>query len=194
VAFRYLSADQLLSDSQQLALNVLTRDYKPELLIALWRGGTPIGIAMHETLSYLGHHCEHIPIRVSSYKDVNQQGEVRIWGLEQVQPFLSIGLRRILLVDDVFDSGRSLLALTKALTTLAAPDTLIIRTATPWYKPKNNKTSLLPDFYLHATDDWIVFPHELQGLPTEAVLAKPGNKELLKLLLDYHQTQSLPNE
>ena len=44
-----------------------------------------------------------------------------------------------------------------------------VRIATPWYKPNNNQTSLKPDYYLHETDKWIVFPHELAGLSMQEI-------------------------
>ena len=55
-----------------------------------------------------------------------------------------------------------------------------IRVATPWYKPHNNTTDRVPDYFLHETDDWLVFPHELDGLSEDEIFAnKPGVKEIL---------------
>ena len=56
-----------------------------------------------------------------------------------------------------------------------------IRIATPYYKPGNNKTSRRPDYYLHETEQWLVFPHELDGLTMEEIAA---NKPELSGLLD----------
>jgi hypothetical protein len=42
-----------------------------------------------------------------------------------------------------------------------------IRVATPYYKPANNKTDRVPDYYLHSSDEWLVFPHEIDGLTVE---------------------------
>ena len=37
-----------------------------------------------------------------------------------------------------------------------------------------------PDFYINATDDWLVLPYELTGLTKEDIEAhKPGVKEIL---------------
>jgi len=41
------------------------------------------------------------------------------------------------------------------------------RVATVYYKPEKRKTDHLPDYYMHETDQWLVFPHELQGLTIE---------------------------
>ena len=55
-----------------------------------------------------------------------------------------------------------------------------IRIAAPYFKPLNNETKRKPDYYLHETDRWLVFPHELEGLTAEEIRAhKP---ELAKLM------------
>ena len=49
-----------------------------------------------------------------------------------------------------------------------------IKVATPWYKPDRNMTDIVPDFFIHETDQWLVFPHELSGLSDEEIAsAKP---------------------
>ncbi|MGY8696909.1 MAG: hypoxanthine phosphoribosyltransferase, partial [Verrucomicrobiia bacterium] len=50
----YLSADGLLEDSWKLAAKVLDSGFKPTFMIAVWRGGAPIGIAVQEYLSFHG--------------------------------------------------------------------------------------------------------------------------------------------
>ena len=88
---------------------------------------------------------------------------------------------KLLIVDDVFDSGRSIQAIfaqLKKATRANMPKD--IRTACPWYKPNKNVTELKPDFYLHETDQWLVFPHELKGLTLEEVIkSKPSIAETI---------------
>ena len=57
-----------------------------------------------------------------------------------------------------------------------------IRVATPYFKPKNNKTDRVPDYYIHETDQWLVFPHELQGLSMDEIKA---NKPELQSLVEH---------
>jgi hypothetical protein len=45
-----------------------------------------------------------------------------------------------------------------------------IRIATVYYKPERNRSTLVPDYYVKATDAWLVFPHEIQGLTREEIL------------------------
>ena len=42
-----------------------------------------------------------------------------------------------------------------------------VRVAVPWYKPARNQTDLEPHYYVHSTDDWLVFPHELDSMTPE---------------------------
>ncbi len=85
-----------------------------------------------------------------------------------------------MIVDDVFDTGRSIMAVLERISGLSrrnAPE--IIRVATVYYKPNKRKVDFVPDYYIHATDDWLVFPHELEGLTREEVsVSKPIALEL----------------
>ena len=45
-----------------------------------------------------------------------------------------------------------------------------VRIATVYYKPARNRSALVPDYYVRALDDWLVFPHELVGLTREEIL------------------------
>ena len=166
----YISAQQLLDDSHQLAANVLLSGFRPNFIIGIWRGGTPVGIAVQELMDYLGVETDHIAIRTSSYTGIAQQSpEVQVHGLG----YIVRNINRedaLLIVDDVFDSGRSIDAVIHNLTERTRRNTPHeIRIATPWYKPGNNRTGRVPDYYIHETDKWLVFPHELQGLSEEEI-------------------------
>ena len=58
----YLTADGLLEDSYKLAAKVLLSGFRPTFMIAVWRGGVPIGIAVQEFLSYHGIETDNIAI------------------------------------------------------------------------------------------------------------------------------------
>jgi hypothetical protein len=44
-----------------------------------------------------------------------------------------------------------------------------VRVAVPYYKPGRNRTSRAPDYYVHETEQWIKFPHSIEGLTHEEV-------------------------
>jgi hypoxanthine phosphoribosyltransferase len=167
----YISADSLLRDSMELGLKIVRSGYRPTFLVALWRGGAPIGITVQEVLEYHGIECDHIAIRTSSYTDLDKQAEtVRVHAVDYLVSRLSAE-DNLLLIDDVFDTGRSIEAVIADLARRCRRNLpSSIRVATTYYKPSRNRTKLLPDYYIRATDDWLVFPHEVQGLTREEIL------------------------
>ena len=81
---KVLSAEELLEDSFKLGLRVLESGFKPTMIIAIWRGGTPVGMALQEIMAYCGVESDHIAIRTSSYVDVDQRGAVAVHGLNYI--------------------------------------------------------------------------------------------------------------
>ena len=168
----FISAESLLRDSLQLGVEVVRSGFRPSFLVGVWRGGAPVGIAVQEVLEYHGIECDHISIRTSSYTGIDQRStSVRVHALDYLISRLTFE-DRLLLIDDVFDSGRSLAAVLAELEQRCRrnlPEQ--IRIATLYHKPSRNRTPLTPDFYIRATEDWLVFPHELHGLTREEILA-----------------------
>ena len=178
----YLTAQDLLIDSFELGIRIFKSGFRPSFIIGIWRGGTPVGIAVQEILDHLGVETDHIAIRTSSYYGIDKrEKKVRVHGLEYVvrNANWEDGL---LIVDDVLDTGNSLKAILEALKARMRRNLpRDVRIATAWYKPKKNVTDIVPDFYIHETDDWLVFPHELDGLTREEIFAnKPGMKKLFE--------------
>ena len=178
----YLTAQDLLLDSFELGIRIFKSGFRPSFIIGIWRGGTPVGIAVQEILDHLGVETDHIAIRTSSYYGIDKrEKKVRVHGLEYVvrNANWEDGL---LIVDDVLDTGNSLKAILEALKARMRRNLpRDVRIATAWYKPKKNVTDIVPDFYIHETDDWLVFPHELDGLTREEIFAnKPGMKKLFE--------------
>jgi hypoxanthine phosphoribosyltransferase len=167
---QYIDANELLQESFYLASSIYSSGYRPNLIVGVWRGGAPIAIAVHEYFSYMGWEADHIAIRALSYTGINERvKEVDITGLEYI---VNQGNddHQILIVDDVFDTGNSCTAIINSLETMCGiPVSRRIKIACPWYKPKNNQTQIEPDFYLHETAQWLVFPHELKGLTIQEI-------------------------
>jgi hypoxanthine phosphoribosyltransferase len=179
----FISADSLLRDSMELAMRILRSGFKPTFLVAVWRGGAPIGITVQEVLEYHGVIVDHISIRTSSYLGIdNQAKSVRVHAIDYLISRLEEH-DRLLLIDDVFDSGRSLEAVMGELQRRCRrnlPST--IRIATVYYKPTRNRTAIEPDYFVKSTDKWLVFPHEIQGLTREEILKnKPVDESFFEL-------------
>lgn len=178
----YLTADQLLLDSWALANQVIASGFRPSHIVGIWRGGAPVGIAVQELLEFHGIESDHIAIRTSSYSGIDQQEkEVRVFALGYLIDTLNPE-DHLLVIDDVFDSGRSIEAFLGELAHRCRhnmPRT--VRIATVYWKPSRNKTALKPDFHVHQTEEWLVFPHEINGLTDDEIRAhKPGADLILR--------------
>lgn len=170
----FISADELLDMSFELGLEIMQKGFSPKFIVGVWRGGTPTGIAVQEIMDYYGIHTDHISIRTSGYIGMQQQKEVRVHGLEYIISNINAE-DSLLIVDDVFDSGKSVKAIVDELKLRCRRNTPdVIRVATVYYKPNKNQTDMVPDFYMKETDDWLVFPHELKDLSAAEIREKKG--------------------
>jgi len=177
----FISPESLLRDSYRLAAKVISSGFRPNFIVGVWRGGTPVGIAVQELFDYYGLHCDHIAIRTSSYFGIDKTDKtVRVHGLDYIIKNVN-SEDSLLIVDDVFDSGRSIMAIIDTLQRKARKNTPDdIRVATAYYKPERNTSSRVPDYYVHETEDWLVFPHEMSGLSrAEVGTGRPWISEIL---------------
>ena len=173
----YLSANDFLHDVWRLAADIRKSGWKPDFMIALWRGGTPPGIAIHEFLKVSGWEVRHLPLKCSSYTGIGENaGEVRFTCAEPVFGMLRKG-DKVLVVDDVFDTGKTAAAVKGRLDALGVE----MRMACVYWKPQKNQTNLKPDYFTKDVGlEWIVFPHEIEGLSKDEVREKdPLLAELL---------------
>ena len=165
----YLSADEYLRDTWRLAAAVRKSGWKPDILIALWRGGAPVGVAMHEFFKVVGWPVQHIPLKCASYTGIGQNASV----VEFTHGDIVFGMLRkgdkVLVVDDVFDTGKTAAAVKARLDAVGAE----MRMACVYWKPEKNVTSLKPDYFVKDVGlDWLVFPHEIEGLSREDIVRK----------------------
>ena len=177
----FIRSENLIQDSFKLAWRVYEDGYRPNYIIGVWRGGTPIGIAVQEFFSVLGVPSDHIAIRTSHYQGIDERGsDVEVYGLNYIIKQVE-SEDSLLIVDDVHDTGISIEKIVTDLKAACKKNTPEIRVATPYFKPSKNRTDRKPDYYLHETDKWLVFPHELEGLSLSEIKAnKPEVSDLIK--------------
>ncbi len=183
---QYLSAQQLLEDSFRLGADIIRDGFRPSIMIAIWRGGVPMGIAIQELLAWYGIETDHIAIRTSSYSGIDGHAqEIRIHGMNYLIKNCTRE-DRLLIVDDVFDTGLTIEAVIAHLQDKARLNTPHeIRVAVPYYKPTRNQTGREPDYFLHETAQWLKYPHSLEGLSTEEVARnRPELYAIIKDQLD----------
>jgi uncharacterized protein len=183
----FIDVNALREDSFVLGTKIVADGFIPDFMVALWRGGAPIACCIHEVFKYLGHNVDHIAIRTSRYTGIDSVAEsVAVHNLGYLQERVTSS-SKILLVDDVFDSGKSLQAVLdtfKERFGINCPTD--VRIATVYYKPQRNKTALIPQYSIHETNDWIVFPHELEDMTLQEIEQHRGARvanALKKLLI-----------
>ena len=153
MAIQYLpiSWNEYHTNTQKLAATLLDHTKPFEKIVAISRGGLTFGHLLSDLL--------RIPIAtitIQSYTDIQAHGEIQI--TEKLHS--PIRGKRILLVDDVSDSGKTL---KRAITYLKRFGPASITTITMFYKPHS---VYRPDFFARQTTKWILFPYE----PTEMIL------------------------
>ncbi len=138
---------QLFGDaSQDLAHQIADSGFVPEIVIAVARGGmVPAG-----ALTYaLGVKLTDA-INVEFYTDVSKTLPDPVLLAPRLDTE-SVSGKKLLVVDDVADSGRTLALVLKLLRGFGAD----VRSAVLYAKPT---TVVEPDYVWKHTDQWIVFP------------------------------------
>ncbi|WP_432452118.1 MULTISPECIES: phosphoribosyltransferase [unclassified Agarivorans] len=183
----YLDEDTLIQDSFRLGVKIFESGFRPSFIVGLWRGGSAVGIYVQECLQTLGLVTDHISVRTSyqgqaNYQQILEQPDsIRVHGIQYLLENLNVD-DSLLIVDDVFSSGHNVVAVINRLQSkLKRNMPTQVKVATLWERPKFNQTQLKPDFCLHQTEQWLVFPYELTGLsPAEIAEHKPFVAPLIK--------------
>jgi len=190
----FIDEQDLLLDGYRLGMRIMDSGFRPDFMVGIWRGGSSVGIVVQECLQYFGIECDHISIRtsyrgVNSYRQmVDNAGSIRVHGLQYLFEAMNAG-DRFLIVDDVYSSGFSVQAVINRLAhKMRRNMPREVRVAVPWYKPANNRTGRVPDYYLHETDRWLVLPYELTGLSVDQIRRhKKGLAPIFEEIKDWVQ-------
>ena len=172
---RFLDEATIIEDSFRLGAQVFESGLRPTFIVGLWRGGSSVGIYVQECLQTLGVETDHISLRTSyrglpDYQNmIEAPDSIRVHGTRYLIDNLNAE-DSLLIVDDAFSSGHSIDAVKKRLKqTLKRNYPDRVRSASLWYRPKLGRTSAIPDYYIHTTNDWLVFPYELKGLTLDEI-------------------------
>ncbi|GAA1059603.1 phosphoribosyltransferase [Agromyces bracchium] len=141
-----LSWDDFGDAARSLAADVLGSGFRPDVVIAIARGGLLLAGAIAYALGTKS--CGSI--NVEFYTGVDERLPEPVLHPPMLDAPALAG-RRVLLVDDVSDSGRTLRKVVDLLSDAGAE----VRSATLYTK---SHTVLAPDYDYRRTDDWIIFP------------------------------------
>ena len=119
-----------------------------DVLLVITRGGlVPAGM-----LAYRLGLRDILVAAVAFYDDAGQTAERPMFFQFPSDPLLHG--RRVLVVDEVWDTGTTIAAVVERVEIAGGQPT----TAVLHYKPSRSKVPLVPDHFVVATDDWVVYP------------------------------------
>ena len=177
----------MLEDSYRLAVQVYQSGFRPNFIVGIWRGGSTVGIYVQECLQYLGIETDHIAIRTSYrgmqdyLQKIGETDNIRVHGLQYLFERMNAN-DRLLIVDDVYGTGRNVQAVVERLRSKMRRNMCAeCRIAVPYYKSQLNAHNPAPDYFLHEYQQWLVLPYELTGLSDDEIAR---HKAWIKPLLD----------
>lgn len=139
---------------QSLSSQISETGFRPDILVGISRGGLVPARLFSDTLNVPLLYT----IRISFYSSVGKRKEKP----EITQPLpVDIAGKKIILIDDISDSGKSLALADEHAKSL---NSSTIKSATLHYKP----TSIFkPDFFHAETTAWVVYPWEIEEFHRE---------------------------
>jgi hypoxanthine phosphoribosyltransferase len=167
------SWDEIYDLLLMLAKIIVDDNYRPDLIVGIARGGWIVARILSDLLDIK----EVANIRVEFYEDLLLTRE-RPSITQEVS--LDVRGKRILLCDDVADTGKSLKIASDYLKNKGVSE---IKISTLHLKP----TSIVcPDYYVSETDAWIIYPWEVFET-TKSIIRKlekegKGSEEIEKEL------------
>ena len=160
------SWDEIYDMLVNLAIKIKETGFKPDLIVGVSRGGWVPGRILSDLLA----NTHTANIKIEFYVGINKTARKPV----VTQPISEdISKKKILVVDDVADTGESLLVALDHIRERGAGE---VRTVTVYYKPHSK---FKPDFFAETTSNWIVFPWE--RLETTILLiqeAKTGKRSM----------------
>ena len=153
---RYVSWDEHAQLVERLAKKINESNWEFDHIICIARGGSLPGVLLSNLLDK-----EIGTIHARSYKkDGTQQKNLVI--SDCIAMTIDVLGKRVLLVDDLVDSGNSLPKVKEHIYKMH-PNVQEIKTAVLWYK---DCSTYKPDYFAEATDKdaWIVLPFEKEKL------------------------------
>jgi len=135
-------------------LAMAAKRFKPDMIVGLSRGG----LVPARILSDIMEVHDIGILGVAFYKGIGKTGDAPIITQELT---MDVKGKRILIVDDVADTGKSLVVAKDYLLKKGARE---IKVATLHFKPESE---FKPDYYAETTTSWVVYPWESHEMEKE---------------------------
>ncbi|AVX43786.1 phosphoribosyltransferase [Campylobacter concisus] len=138
----FYSYDEFAVDAKKMAKQIKD-EFDPEVILAVARGGLTLGHSLAVALE----NRNLFTLNSIHYEDTNKLDTIQIFNVPDLSKYT-----KILLVDDIIDSGESMVEIKREL--LKRYPNLDIKIATVFYK---EKALLLPEFKVKEAHDWVEF-------------------------------------
>jgi hypothetical protein len=139
--------DEIYDMLLDLAIRIKQSSFQPENIVGVSRGGWIPGRVLSDLLG----NAHTANVKIEFYVGIGQTVRKPV----VTQPISEvISNKRVLVVDDVADTGESLLVALEHVRERGARE---IKTATIYHKPHSK---FKPDFFAETTSRWIIFPWE----------------------------------
>ena len=138
----FYSYDEFAVDAKKMAKQIKD-EFGPEVILAVARGGLTLGHSLAVALE----NRNLFTLNSIHYEDTNKLDTIQIFNVPDLSKYT-----KILLVDDIIDSGESMVEIKREL--LKRYPNLDIKIATVFYK---EKALLLPEFKVKEAHDWVEF-------------------------------------
>ena len=146
-----LTWEELNAHVEALALQIqaLPADQRPDAILAISRGGLVPGAMLAYRLG-----IRDLLIAVAEHYDAaGRRPEPTITRMPSDE---SLKGRSILIVDEVWESGRTLQRVAEAAEAAGAA----VRIAVLHYKPSQSETTRTPDHYAETATGWVIYPYK----------------------------------
>jgi hypoxanthine phosphoribosyltransferase len=177
----FLQFDIVRNNAIKLAFRIYSEGFVPDVIYVSLRGGAYLGNVISEYFKVV-HKGErpiyYAAVVAHSYTDVAKAAKVRIDGWTYSPDHLRIG-DKVLLVDDIFDTGRTINCLARIILEKGIPrnDLKIAVHDYKHYVDKQEQLPIQPDYWCRRYDmsvndeeHWIHYmSHELVGLSQEEI-------------------------
>lgn len=184
------------NNALKMAHRIHSEGFIPDVIYVSLRGGAYMGNVISEYFKIVRKDQRPVfyaAVVARSYADINKREQVRVDGWTYSPEYLRTG-DRVLLVDDIFDSGRTVNHLTEIILEKGLPRK-DVKVAVHDYKVcgyRGESLPIVPDFYCrkHVIDRpedevWIHYmSHELVGLSEQELRSHyyPEDPELQDIL------------
>lgn len=138
----FYSYEEFVVDAKKMAAQIKS-EFSPDVILAVARGGLTLGHALAVALD----NRNLFTLNSIHYDDTRKLDTIEVFNIPDLGKF-----KKVLLVDDMVDSGESMIEVKRRL--LEAYPELQIKLATVFYK---QKALILPDYKVKEASEWVEF-------------------------------------